>query len=36
MRSPKHPETLHFTGDGVFVVSGKVINRRSLFRPGML
>jgi flavin reductase (DIM6/NTAB) family NADH-FMN oxidoreductase RutF len=35
-RSPKHPETLHYTGDGVFVVSGKVIHRRSLFRPGML
>jgi flavin reductase (DIM6/NTAB) family NADH-FMN oxidoreductase RutF len=35
-RSPKHPETLHYTGDGVFVVSGKVISRRSLFRPGML
>jgi flavin reductase (DIM6/NTAB) family NADH-FMN oxidoreductase RutF len=35
-RSPKHPETLHYTGDGVFVVSGKVISRRSLFRPGKL
>jgi len=34
--SPKHPETLHYTGDGVFVVSGKVISRRSLFRPGLL
>jgi flavin reductase (DIM6/NTAB) family NADH-FMN oxidoreductase RutF len=33
-RSPKHPETLHYTGDGVFVVSGKVISRKSLFRPG--
>jgi flavin reductase (DIM6/NTAB) family NADH-FMN oxidoreductase RutF len=33
---PKHPETLHYTGDGVFVASGKVISRRSLFRPGML
>jgi flavin reductase (DIM6/NTAB) family NADH-FMN oxidoreductase RutF len=35
-RSPKHPETLHYTGDGVFVASGKAISRRSLFRPGML
>ena len=35
-KSPKHPETLHYTGDGVFMVSGKVISRRSLFRPGML
>jgi flavin reductase (DIM6/NTAB) family NADH-FMN oxidoreductase RutF len=34
--SPKRPETLHYTGDGVFVVSGKVISRRSQFRPGML
>jgi flavin reductase (DIM6/NTAB) family NADH-FMN oxidoreductase RutF len=34
--SPKHPKTLHYTGDGVFVVSGKVISRRSLFRPEML
>ena len=33
---PKHPETLHYTGDGVFIVSGKTISRRSLFRPGML
>jgi flavin reductase (DIM6/NTAB) family NADH-FMN oxidoreductase RutF len=34
--SPKHPETLHYTGDGVFMVSGKIINRRAQFRPGML
>jgi flavin reductase (DIM6/NTAB) family NADH-FMN oxidoreductase RutF len=34
--SPKHPETLHYTGEGVFVVSGKIISRRSLFRPEML
>ena len=33
---PKYPETLHYTGDGVFIVSGKAISRRSLFRPGML
>ncbi|WP_439542303.1 flavin reductase family protein [Hyphomicrobium sp.] len=31
--SPKHPQTLHYTGDGVFMVSGKVISRRSKFRP---
>jgi len=35
-KSPKHPETLHYTGDGVFMVSGKIISRRSLFRPEML
>jgi flavin reductase (DIM6/NTAB) family NADH-FMN oxidoreductase RutF len=34
--SPKHPETLHYTGDGVFMVSGKIISRRSMFRPEML
>ncbi|WP_413733082.1 flavin reductase family protein [Sodalis sp. RH20] len=34
--TPKHPETLHYTGDGVFMVAGKVISRRGLFRPGML
>jgi flavin reductase (DIM6/NTAB) family NADH-FMN oxidoreductase RutF len=34
--SPKHPETLHYTGDGVFMVAGKIISRRSLFRPEML
>lgn len=34
--SPMHPETLHYTGDGVFMVAGKVISRRSQFRPGML
>jgi flavin reductase (DIM6/NTAB) family NADH-FMN oxidoreductase RutF len=34
--SPKHPETLHYTGDGVFMVAGKIISRRSKFRPEML
>ena len=34
--SPKHPETLHYTGGGVFMIAGKVISRRSQFRPGML
>jgi flavin reductase (DIM6/NTAB) family NADH-FMN oxidoreductase RutF len=33
---PRHPETLHYTGDGVFMIAGKVISRRSQFRPGML
>ncbi len=28
---PAHPETLHYTGDGVFMVAGKAISRRSLF-----
>lgn len=33
---PKHPETLHYTGDGVFMAAGRIMSRRSLFRPGML
>jgi len=28
-RTPRHPETLHYTGEGVFMVAGKVISRRS-------
>jgi flavin reductase (DIM6/NTAB) family NADH-FMN oxidoreductase RutF len=35
-RSPRHPKTVHYTGDGVFMVAGKVISRRSRFRPEML
>jgi flavin reductase (DIM6/NTAB) family NADH-FMN oxidoreductase RutF len=34
--SPQHPETLHYTGDGVFMVSGKIISRRGQFKPEML
>ena len=34
--SPKHPETLHYTGEGVFMKAGRIISRKSLFRPGML
>jgi flavin reductase (DIM6/NTAB) family NADH-FMN oxidoreductase RutF len=34
--SPKYPETLHYTGDGVFMVAGKTISRRSQFRPEIL
>jgi flavin reductase (DIM6/NTAB) family NADH-FMN oxidoreductase RutF len=33
---PKHPKTLHYTGDGVFTLSGKDVSRRRLFRPEML
>ena len=35
-RTPDHPETLHYTGDGVFMVSGRTISRRSQFLPEML
>lgn len=34
--SPKYPETLHYTGDGVFMLSGKIISRRADFRPELL
>ena len=34
--SPKYPKTLHYTGDGVFMVAGKTISRRSKFRPEYL
>lgn len=33
---PEHPETLHYTGDGVFMVSGRIVDKRALFRPDML
>ena len=33
--SPKYPETLHYTGDGVFMISGRTINRRSKFTRGV-
>ncbi|MDD4932929.1 MAG: flavin reductase, partial [Methylacidiphilaceae bacterium] len=35
-RRPKHPETLHHTGNGAFMVSGKILSRRSKFRPELL
>lgn len=35
-RRPAHPQTLHYTGDGVFMVAGKIVSRRSQFKPEML
>jgi flavin reductase (DIM6/NTAB) family NADH-FMN oxidoreductase RutF len=35
-RRPVHPQTLHYTGDGVFMVSGKILSRRNRFKPEML
>ena len=35
-RLPRHPQTLHYTGDGVFMVAGKIISRRKQFRPEQL
>lgn len=34
--SPKYPRTVHYTGDGVFTLSGKAVSRRSKFRPEYL
>jgi flavin reductase (DIM6/NTAB) family NADH-FMN oxidoreductase RutF len=31
--SPKFPETFHYRGDGLFMISGKTISRRSRFKP---
>ena len=31
--SPKHPTTLHYRGDGNFMVSGKQVSFRKKFRP---
>ena len=31
--SPKRPETLHYRGNGEFMVSGGHISRRSKFKP---
>jgi flavin reductase (DIM6/NTAB) family NADH-FMN oxidoreductase RutF len=35
-KSPRYPKTIHYTGGGVFMVAGKIISRRALFRPDML
>jgi flavin reductase (DIM6/NTAB) family NADH-FMN oxidoreductase RutF len=35
-RRPKYPQTLHYTGDGVFMVAGRIISRRGHFKPEML
>jgi len=34
--SPENPETLHYMGRGEFMISGKTVSRRELFRPEML
>jgi len=31
--SPRYPRTIHYRGDGVFMVSGRHINLRNRFRP---
>jgi len=34
--SPKHPGTLRYTDDGVFMVSGKIISRKKLCPRGIV
>lgn len=34
--SPQKPETVHYCGDGEFMLSGKHVSRRGLFKPEML
>jgi len=34
--SPKYPETLHYRGEGVFMISGRSLNLRKQFKPGNL
>jgi flavin reductase (DIM6/NTAB) family NADH-FMN oxidoreductase RutF len=34
--SPKYPKTLHYYGEGMFMVSGRTVNLRRGFRPEML
>jgi flavin reductase (DIM6/NTAB) family NADH-FMN oxidoreductase RutF len=33
---PKYPKTIHYRGDGQFMVAGKPLNLRRLFKPKML
>ena len=34
--TPKYPKTIHYRGDGMFMVAGGSLNLRRYFRPGML
>jgi flavin reductase (DIM6/NTAB) family NADH-FMN oxidoreductase RutF len=34
--APKYPRTIHYRGDGMFMVSGRSLNLRRRFRPDML
>ncbi len=35
-RTPRYPKTIHYRGDGQFMVAGPPLNLRRYFRPGML
>jgi len=34
--APKYPETIHYRGEGHFMVSGEAMSLRERFTPGML
>jgi flavin reductase (DIM6/NTAB) family NADH-FMN oxidoreductase RutF len=34
--TPKYPKTIHYRGEGMFMVAGRSLDLRRLFRPGML
>ena len=34
--APKYPKTIHYRGDGRFMLSGRALNLRRYFRPEML
>jgi len=34
--APKYPKTIHYRGDGMFMVAGRSLNLRRYFRPEML
>jgi hypothetical protein len=34
--TPKHPRTIHYRGNGEFMVAGASLNLRRRFRPEML
>lgn len=34
--SPRNPTTVHYRGDGVFMISGRNVSYRKLFKPEML
>jgi hypothetical protein len=35
-RAPKYPRTVHYRGEGMFMVSGPSLNMRRKFKPEML
>ncbi|WP_413582418.1 flavin reductase family protein [Bdellovibrio sp. HCB288] len=35
-KSPRYPKTFHYTGDGVFMISGSHVDKRRRFKPEML